>query len=103
MSRNFPASTFIAACCLALTGCETGTSQTSSSSTPAQAVTADKAPIDHEPLVTVSSSSEGSTTGGLNADGADAAQAGLDWPIFLGPEGTGVSQETGLLDEWPAA
>ena len=27
---------------------------------------------------------------------------GLDWPLFLGPEGTGVSEETGLLDEWPA-
>ena len=52
----------------------------------AQAVKADKALIDHEPLVTVLASSEGSTTGGLNTDGADAAQAGLDWPIFLGPD-----------------
>ena len=26
---------------------------------------------------------------------------GFDWPIFLGPHGTGVSDETGLLDQWP--
>lgn len=26
---------------------------------------------------------------------------GADWPIFLGPHGTGVCDETGLLDEWP--
>jgi outer membrane protein assembly factor BamB len=26
---------------------------------------------------------------------------GNDWPIFLGPHGTGVSDETGILDEWP--
>lgn len=26
-----------------------------------------------------------------------------DWPIFLGPHGTGVSDETGLLDVWPEA
>src|SRR5262249_22123237 len=24
-----------------------------------------------------------------------------DWPIFLGPHGTGESDETGLLDVWP--
>jgi len=28
---------------------------------------------------------------------------GDDWPIFLGPLGTGVSRETNLLDEWPEA
>jgi outer membrane protein assembly factor BamB len=27
---------------------------------------------------------------------------GHDWASFLGPHGTGVSDETGLLDEWPA-
>ncbi|MBM4076538.1 MAG: PQQ-like beta-propeller repeat protein, partial [Planctomycetes bacterium] len=26
---------------------------------------------------------------------------GNDWPIFLGPHGTGISDETGLLDEFP--
>lgn len=30
------------------------------------------------------------------------ATRGLDWPCFLGPHGTGISDETGLLDEWPA-
>jgi outer membrane protein assembly factor BamB len=28
---------------------------------------------------------------------------GDDWPVFLGPHGTGVSDETGLLDKWPEA
>lgn len=28
-------------------------------------------------------------------------RAGEDWPIFLGPEGTSISRETGLLDSWP--
>lgn len=32
----------------------------------------------------------------------DSPLRGLDWPIFLGPHGTGISDETGLLDEWPA-
>jgi outer membrane protein assembly factor BamB len=27
---------------------------------------------------------------------------GRDWPVFLGPEHTGVSRETGLADSWPA-
>ena len=26
---------------------------------------------------------------------------GFDWPVFLGPHGTGISDETGLLDVWP--
>lgn len=33
---------------------------------------------------------------------ATAAQA-EDWPAFLGPSGSAVSAETGLLAEWPAA
>ena len=24
-----------------------------------------------------------------------------DWPQFLGPDRTGISQETGLIDQWP--
>lgn len=28
-------------------------------------------------------------------------RTGTDWPIFLGPHGTGISDETGLLDVWP--
>ena len=31
-----------------------------------------------------------------------AAARGDDWPAFLGPQGSGVSAETGLLAEWPA-
>jgi outer membrane protein assembly factor BamB len=31
----------------------------------------------------------------------DDLRPGEDWPIFLGPQGTGVSKETGLLDKWP--
>lgn len=31
----------------------------------------------------------------------DDLRPGEDWPIFLGPHGTGVSGETNLLDEWP--
>lgn len=30
-------------------------------------------------------------------------RTGEDWPEFLGPRGTGVSGETGLLKAWPAA
>lgn len=33
---------------------------------------------------------------------AKGTSRGKDWPIFLGPQGTGISDETGLLDEWPA-
>jgi outer membrane protein assembly factor BamB len=33
----------------------------------------------------------------LGVDGA-----GQDWPRFLGPHGNGISDETGLLDQWPA-
>jgi outer membrane protein assembly factor BamB len=38
--------------------------------------------------------------------GATAApvevRAGEDWPMFLGPRGTGVSDETALMESWPA-
>ncbi len=32
----------------------------------------------------------------------ETAREGEDWPQFLGPSGTGVSGETGLMDVWPA-
>jgi outer membrane protein assembly factor BamB len=35
---------------------------------------------------------------GAAAGGADP---GFDWPTFLGPDHTGVSRETGLLQAWP--
>lgn len=31
-----------------------------------------------------------------------ATESAGDWPCFLGPHHTGISQETGLLDSWPA-
>ncbi len=34
---------------------------------------------------------------------AEPDRPGEDWPIFLGPQETGVSRETGLLDKWPDA
>lgn len=100
MSRSFSASALVAACCLALTGCDTATSPTNPSGKTPPAVTTGKALIEDEPFEvasTASTHSDGSAT-----DGAVSLPAGLDWPIFLGPDGTGVSNETGLLDEWPA-
>lgn len=55
------------------------------------------------------SSTEDSATANADVskdeDGAATAGAskrkGEDWPIFLGPHGTGISDETGLLDSWP--
>ena len=38
--------------------------------------------------------------------GSPAAQGsgsgGFDWPQWQGPERTGISKETGLLQQWPA-
>ena len=34
---------------------------------------------------------------------SSVAAAGADWPQWRGPERTGISQETGLLKEWPKA
>jgi outer membrane protein assembly factor BamB len=31
-----------------------------------------------------------------------AAESSQDWPQFLGPHANGISEETGLLDRWPA-
>ncbi|MFN5533152.1 MAG: hypothetical protein ACK5F7_21580, partial [Planctomycetaceae bacterium] len=31
-----------------------------------------------------------------------APARGDDWPQFLGPNRTGISQETGLISAWPA-
>lgn len=38
---------------------------------------------------------------GLAAVASLALAAGAEWPTFRGPERTGVSTETGLLEEWP--
>ncbi|MDX1968090.1 MAG: PQQ-binding-like beta-propeller repeat protein [Planctomycetaceae bacterium] len=37
------------------------------------------------------------------ADVLASKRPGEDWPLFLGPRETGVSGETGLLDQWPVA
>ena len=42
-----------------------------------------------------------SSTAGPATSKPGAERAGNDWPIFLGPHGTGISDETGLLDVWP--
>ena len=34
--------------------------------------------------------------------GSVLAASATDWPTFRGPDRTGVSNETGLLTEWPA-
>ena len=39
---------------------------------------------------------------GASLVGTHSHTAAADWPQFLGPDRNGVSQETGLLDEWPA-
>ena len=41
-------------------------------------------------------------SGALLAADAETKRTGEDWPRFLGPRGTGVSGETGLLEKWPA-
>jgi len=33
---------------------------------------------------------------------AESQRPGIDWPVFLGPQQTGISQEKNLLDKWPA-
>lgn len=37
-----------------------------------------------------------------SASPPSTSRNGEDWPIFLGPHGTGVSDETGLAESWPA-
>ena len=49
----------------------------------------------------VAKAGDQATQAGGNQPGA--ARPGHDWSIFLGPHGTGVSDETGLMDEWPKA
>ena len=45
-----------------------------------------------------------SATEPTSADSTPATsklRSGQDWPKFLGPDGTGVSQETNLISDWP--
>ena len=54
-------------------------------------------PLEADPA---SASTDSSAVGPATSKPA-AERVGNDWPIFLGPHGTGVSDETGLLDIWP--
>ncbi|WP_206028558.1 outer membrane protein assembly factor BamB family protein [Thalassoroseus pseudoceratinae] len=50
-------------------------------------------------IASVSEAAEPSATSSPQA--TTNLRPGHDWPKFLGPDGTGVSQETNLLSEWP--
>src|SRR6266566_8598818 len=39
---------------------------------------------------------------GLSTITADQSNPGLDWPQWRGPDRSGLSQESGLLKEWPS-
>ena len=43
------------------------------------------------------------STVGLRGQGSVSAGAGADWPQWRGPDRSGISTETGLLDQWPDA
>lgn len=45
----------------------------------------------------------GITTAQEPAPSLKSTRPGTDWPQFLGPHDTGISDETGLLDSWPDA
>ena len=44
-----------------------------------------------------------SSSAGITNNGPQGTRkrAGTDWPRFLGPDETGISKETGLLESWP--
>ncbi len=96
MSRFPSASVAVAVWCLALLGC--GAENLSGP----QAVTSAKSPDDEAVLVAKAPSIK-ATDAESSSDESLTSTDNSDWPIFLGPHGTGVSDETGLLDEWPAA
>ena len=97
MSRFALASVAIAVWSLALLGCDAakfGDPQTVASA---------KTPTDETVFVAKAPSDESIGEEVASDEEATVSTNGSDWPIFLGPHGTGVSDETGLLDEWPAA
>ena len=97
MSRFPSASVAVAVWCLALMGCD------SAKPSAPPAVTSAKAPADEDVPVAKAPSIDATGEETATGDAATSSAEGSDWPIFLGPHGTGVSDETGLLDEWPAA
>ena len=96
MSRFSSASVAVAVWCLTLLGCK----ETNLGGQ--QGVVAIKPVTDEVVLVANASSSDAADDETTLGEGAISSTDGSDWPIFLGPHGTGVSDETGLLDEWPA-
>lgn len=82
-----------------LCGCGTATTPMVLTNAPATAASAN---TDSPPPET--DSDAGVARINANDDQAPVSKAsrpGHDWPIFLGAHGTGVSDETGLLDKWP--
>lgn len=82
-----------------LFGCGTATEPVAMTSTPAAA-----AQVQTEPSQANSDPDAGVAR--INSSDnpppvSNPKRPGHDWPIFLGPHGTGVSDETGLLDKWP--
>ena len=97
MSRFLSASVAVAVWCLTLVGCD----ETRLGGP--QGVVATGPPADEAVLVAKTLSSYAPDDETASGEEATSPMNGSDWPIFLGPHGTGVSDETGLLDEWPAA
>lgn len=65
---------------------------------------ADTAPPTSPPTRSSSETATSDTTAGeASAMSLVPDREGDDWQQFLGPLGTGVSREVGLLDQWPAA
>ena len=97
MCRLLSISVSVTVWCLALLGCE------ETKPSPPQAVAPASAAGGEQVLVAKASSNEATDEEALSSDETPSSANGSDWPIFLGPQGTGVSDEIGLLDEWPAA
>jgi outer membrane protein assembly factor BamB len=67
------------------------------------AATSANAPADEAVILAKAPSNEAGDDVSSSSEEVTSSTDGSDWPIFLGPHGTGVSDESGLLDEWPAA
>ena len=65
--------------------------------------------ITDKPIVVTPAKGADSDAGVARIDSSDSADvpdesvSAGDWPIFLGPKGTGISDETGLIDTWDEA
>ncbi|MFO1042456.1 MAG: PQQ-binding-like beta-propeller repeat protein [Planctomycetaceae bacterium] len=65
--------------------------------------------IADKPIVVTPAKAADSDAGVARIDSSDSPEvpdepvSAGDWPIFLGPKGTGISDETGLIDTWDEA